>query len=208
MPQEPTVYIVDDDSFIRDLVARVFANVGIAVRTFGSAADLLAQADLHSQCVLVLDVRMPDMSGPELQMVLRERGIDRPIIFLTGFSDVPVAVSAMRNGALDFLIKPFDTPALIDRVRQAFARHDARDDRPSRSDRLRRLATLTPREREVFDLMVTGQSSKEIARTLDCSFRTIDIHRGRVMTKMGAESLAQLVRMNIDLTDRTGSSQA
>jgi two-component system, LuxR family, response regulator FixJ len=208
MAQEPTVYIVDDDSFIRDLVARVFANVGIAVRTFGSAADLLAQADLQSQCVLLLDVKMPDMSGPELQIVLRERGLDLPIIFLTGFSDVPVAVSAMRNGALDFLIKPFDATALIDRVRQAFARHDARDDRPSTSDLLRRLATLTPREREVFDLMVTGQSSKEIARTLDCSFRTVDIHRGRVMTKMGAAGLAQLVRMNIDLTERSGGSQA
>lgn len=208
MPQERTVYIVDDDSFIRELAGMVFANIGLAFRTFGSAHELLTQADLQSQCVLLLDVRMPDMSGPELQMVLRARGIDLPIIFLTGFSDVPVAVSAMRNGALDFLIKPFDTAALIDRVRQAFVRYDARDDRPSVSDHARRLATLTPREREVFDLMVIGKSSKEIARTLECSFRTVDIHRGRVMTKTGAASLAQLVRMNIDLTDRTGDLKA
>ena len=198
MNVDPTVFIVDDDSFMRDLLVQVFSNVGIASLTFRSASELLTLGDLQSRCVLLLDVKMPDMSGPELQIHLRERGVALPIIFLTGLSDVSVAVTAMRNGALDFFVKPFENDALIDRVRKTFARYYSPESPLPAFDYSRRLLTLTPREREVFDLMVTGVSSKRMARALDCSFRTIDIHRSRVMTKMAASSLAQLVRMNIE----------
>jgi FixJ family two-component response regulator len=197
MNSDPTVFIVDDDSFMRDLLVQIFSSVGIASRTFRSASELLALGDLESRCVLLLDVKMPDMSGTELQTLLHDRGVALPIIFLTGLPDVSVAVSAMRNGALDFFVKPFESAALVDRVRKTFARYYAPDSPPPAFDYSRRLVTLTPREREVLDLMVTGVSSKRMARALDCSFRTIDIHRGRVMTKMAASSLAQLVRMSI-----------
>ena len=198
MTDEPTVLIVDDDAIVRDLLAHIFNNAGIPVHTFGSARDLLTRGDLRSRCVLLLDVKMPDMSGPELQMVLRERGIGLPIIFLSGVLDVPVVVDAMRHGARDFLVKPFDSATLIDRVRETFARYYTLECPLPAFEYSRRLVTLTPREREVFDLMVTGVSSKHIARALDCSFRTIDIHRGRVMSKMAARTLAQLVRMNLE----------
>jgi FixJ family two-component response regulator len=198
MSLEPTVFVVDDDSFMRELLQTVFGDAGIPVHTFASADELLSQAVLRAPCVLLLDVRMPGMSGPELQARLRENGVRAPIIFLTGFSDVPVAVAAMRNGAFDFLVKPFDRETLVDRVRQAFATYYEPHDPQAASDYALRVTTLTPRERQVFELMLTGMSSKHIARTLDCSFRTIDIHRGRVMTKMAAGSLAELVRMSAE----------
>jgi len=196
MDHDPILYIVDDDCFIRELLTVVFSDVGVAVRCFSSAGDLLAHADLATRCVLLLDVRMPDMSGPELQTLLRERGLDLPIIFLSGFSDVPVAVAAIRDGARDFLIKPIDSAVLVERVRAAFVMRDVVATPNDDVGHSNRLVALTPREREVFDLMVTGATSKCIARALDCSFRTIDIHRGRVMTKMAARSLVDLVRMD------------
>lgn len=206
MNRDTTVFVVDDDCFARDLLQQVFESVGMPVRVFPSARELLTSGDLHSRCVLLLDVKMPDMSGPELQTVLHRMGIRVPILFLTGFADVPVAVAAMRSGASDFLVKPVDSATLVDHVRQASERFYESQDRPSAIDCARRLSTLTPREREVFDLMVTGVSSKRIARVLNCSFRTIDIHRARVMAKMSAESLAQLVRMSIDGLTRSGAT--
>lgn len=195
------VLIVDDDCFMRDLLTRVLLSDGMQVASFASAADLLAGGQLASASALLLDVHMPDMSGLDLQALLRQRGVDLPVVFISGAADLEIAVTAMRNGAADFIEKPFQGAALIARVRQAMARHAAR---VMPSDRLAdplvqaRLETLTPREREVFDLLVTGMSSKVIARELGGSHRTIEIHRAQVMRKMMARHLPELVRMSIE----------
>ena len=207
----PTVLAVDDDSFMRELLRHVFAANGIALQTFASASELLASNRLHEPAVLLLDVMMPGMTGLELQALLRERGITLPVIFLTGSADVPMAVEAMRGGAVDFLQKPFNTAMLADRVRRAFARcaetalppaDDARAD-----DHARRLDSLTPREREVYDLMILGKTSKLIAAELGGSYRTIEIHRGRVMEKMAAVHLADLVRSAFDAEINAGRNR-
>lgn len=195
------VLAVDDDDFIRDLLHRVLAGAGMQVVSHGSAAELLAAGDLAAATVLLLDVKMPGMSGLDLQDLLRRRGIDLPVVFISGAADLAMAVTAMRNGAADFIEKPFQGALLIERVRRAVARHA---DRVATSERLAdplvlaRFETLTPREREVFDLLVTGMSSKLIARELGGSFRTIEIHRAQVMRKMTARHLPELVRMSIE----------
>ena len=197
----PTVLAVDDDSFVRDVLQHAFAAAGMAVQTFASAADLLASGRLHAPAVLLLDVKMPGMTGLELQALLRERGIALPVIFLTGMADVPMAVAAMRAGAVDFLQKPFVNAVLVERVRRAFARcaeAPVRTARDPDSDYARRLSTLTAREREVYDRMIVGKTSKTIAAELGGSFRTVEIHRTRVMEKMAAAHLADLVRMMFD----------
>lgn len=199
MKPDPTVLVVDDDSFMRELLQRVFENASIPVQTFESAEALLARADLRSRCVLLLDVKMSGMSGTALHQLLRDQGIDVPVLFLTGVADVPMAVAAMRNGAADFIEKPFHNAALVERVRHSFSRLDAAPGFVPEGELATRLESLTPREREVLDLMVTGASSKHIARALGGSFRTIETHRGRVMTKMGADSLADLVRMTLKI---------
>jgi FixJ family two-component response regulator len=196
------VMAVDDDDFMRELLHRVLAGAGMQVASCGSAAELLGAGDLASATVLLLDVNLPGMSGLDLQDLLRRRGIDLPIVFISGASDLGMAVTAMRNGAADFIEKPFQGALLIERVRRAVARHAA--DRVVTSERvadplvLARFETLTPREREVFDLLVTGMSSKLIARELGGSFRTIEIHRAQVMRKMTARHLPDLVRMSIE----------
>jgi two-component system response regulator FixJ len=194
------VLVVDDDTFMRAALRRVFINAGILVETFASAQDLLSYADLCSPGVLLLDVKMPGMSGLELQTVLRERGVVLPVIFLTGSGAIPMAVEAMRNGAVDFLEKPFDNGMLVDRVRWCFDRcatSAAQIASIAHPDHARRVGTLTPREREVYERMTTGKTSKIIARELGCSFRTVEIHRTRVMSKMAASNLADLVRMSL-----------
>lgn len=195
------VLIVDDDGFMRDLLTRVLTAVGMQVASYGSAAELLDAADLDSAGVLLLDLSMPGMSGLELQEVLRRRGIELPVVFISGSADLSMAVTAMRNGAADFIEKPFDGAALVERVRRA-ARRPAepgvRAAVPADPQVRARFETLTPREREVFDLLVTGMSSKLIARELGGSFRTIEIHRAQVMRKMAARNLPELVRMSIE----------
>jgi FixJ family two-component response regulator len=198
MTPVPTVFVVDDDGLMRELLGRVLPSAGIPVRTFASAFDLLAEVDFRSPCVLLLDVQMPGMTGLELQAELRERGVDVPIVFLTASADVPMAVAAMRDGAVDFLEKPFHTDTLVARMRQMLARLDTAAAQTSEQAYGKRLATLTQREREVHDLMVTGQTSKVIAREIGGSFRTIEIHRARIMSKMAATSLADLMRMKIE----------
>jgi len=191
--------VVDDDGTMRVILRRVFAVAGVLVDDFASARELLERGDLLTPAVLLLDVQMPDMSGLELQTLLRERGVTLPVMFLSGTSDLPLAVAAMRSGAVDFLEKPFDPVELVSRVRRAFAMRvqvavePARLESPGELER--RLGTLSPREREVFDLMITGKTSKLIANEIGGSFRTIEIHRSRVMTKMQAPHLADLVRM-------------
>ncbi len=197
----PMVLAVDDDYFTRALLRRALTNGNLRVRTFDSAQDLLENADLYSPAVLLLDVSMPDVSGLKLQMLLRERGVRLPVMFLTGRSNVAMAVGAMRNGAVDFVEKPFEAVDLVERVRHAFASHahppaspPSRRKPAAESENDRRLGSLTTREREVYDRMVFGMTSKLIASELGGSFRTIEIHRGRVMEKMGASNTADLVR--------------
>jgi len=193
------VFIVDDDEDVRDSLRLLLRSVGLEAETFASAQGFLAAFDPQRAGCLVLDIRMPGMSGLDLQKRLSELGATVPIIFITGHSDVPVAVRAMRSGAIDFLQKPFDDQELLDRIHQALAL-DARHRRAlaDRQPILDRLASLTPREREVMDLVVQGLANKNVASELGVSPRTIEIHRARVMAKMKASSLAHLVRMALD----------
>jgi two-component system, LuxR family, response regulator FixJ len=195
------VLAVDDDGFMRELLKRVLGGAGMQVVCFGSAVELLAAGELSTATVLLLDVNLPGMSGLDLQDLLRRRGIELPVVFISGAADLAMAVTAMRNGAADFVEKPFQGTLLIERVRSAVARHAGRVaalQGLADPQVLVRFGTLTPREREVFDLLVTGMSSKLIARELGGSFRTIDIHRAQVMRKMAARHLPDLVRMNLE----------
>jgi two-component system response regulator FixJ len=191
----PVIFVVDDDEGMRSALRRLFISAALAVETFASVQDLLERGDLKRAGVLVLDVMMPGMTGLELQALLIERKIATPIVFLTGAQSVPMAVTAMRRGAADFLEKPFENDDLVKRVRQALHHVPAKDDSALHVEYDRRSALLTPREREVMNHVVAGQTSKEIGRALGVSPRTVEIHRTRVMDKMEAESLAELVRM-------------
>jgi len=191
---EPFVYVVDDDPDVCAALGLLLEAEGHTVRTFDSAVSFLeAYEDRWTGC-LVLDVRMPGMSGLELQHELRRRGMTMPIIFLTGHGDVPMASRAFRSGALDFIEKPFRDDVLLERIDDALERAAAdRAARDSVSRERECYEKLTPREKEVFALVVAGRSNKEIARSLGVSHRTIDVHRARVMEKLGVHSLAELV---------------
>jgi FixJ family two-component response regulator len=198
-PLEHTVFVVDDDDAFRDSLQVLFESVGLEVETFASAASFLDGLDPERRGCLVLDVRMPGMSGLELQSRLNERGISLPIIFITGHGDVPMAVRAMKSGAVDFLTKPFSHQELLDLVQVAL--EGAAEQRQREADRrtvLERLQRLTPREEEVMQLVVEGQANKIIAHRLGISQRTVEIHRSQVMKKMEAASLAELVRMVLE----------
>jgi len=193
--REPTVFVVDDDPSVGDSIRLLLRSVGIPARVFLSAADFLAAYDPKESGCLVLDVRMPGMSGLELQARLHEEGSILPIIFVTAHGDVPMAVSAVRTGALDFIEKPFRDQELLDKIQDALG-EDARlrAERKDLQDIEGRLGSLTPREREVLDLVVAGKANKNIARALDISQRTVEIHRARVMEKMGVRSVSMLVQ--------------
>jgi two-component system, LuxR family, response regulator FixJ len=196
----PTIFVVDDDAAVRDALKLLLRSVGHAVETFGSAQEFLdAYGEDRAGC-LVLDIRMPGMSGLELQQKLNEKHSILPIIFITGHGDVPMAVEAMQAGAVDFIQKPFRDQDLIDRINQALEKDSSnRAALGERNDIRRRLETLTPREREVLDLVVHGKANKVIAGDLKLSQRTVEIHRARVMEKMQASSLAHLVRMVLEV---------
>ena len=193
--EELRVIVVDDDTGVRNALYRLFRAEGIAVEAYDSATALLARGNLAHPAVLVLDIQMPGMSGLELQSVLVERGSRTPIVFLTGASSVPLAVTAMRRGAADFVEKPFDNADLVRRVPGAATRTPRVAVSSQLHDYARRAAALTPREREVMALVVAGHSNKEVARKLAVSPRTVEVHRLHMMEKMGAGSLAELVRM-------------
>jgi two-component system response regulator FixJ len=178
----PTIFVVDDDAAVRDALKLLLRSVGHAVETFGSAQEFLdAYGEDRAGC-LVLDIRMPGMSGLELQQKLNEKHSILPIIFITGHGDVPMAVEAMQAGAVDFIQKPFRDQDLIDRINQALEKDSSnRAALGERNDIRRRLETLTPREREVLDLVVHGKANKVIAGDLKLSQRTVEIHRARVM---------------------------
>jgi two-component system, LuxR family, response regulator FixJ len=195
----PTVFIVDDDDGVRSSIRLLLKSIGLTATPMASAQEFLAAFDPAQPGCLVLDIRMPAMSGMELQQQLNLRGATIPVIFITGHGDVPMAVEAMQHGAFDFLQKPFRDQDLIDRVQKALARD--RDTRAAlqKHDQIRdKLASLTPREREVLELMTKGKQNKVMAVDLGLSQRTVEIHRAHVMEKMGASSVAQLVRMVID----------
>lgn len=195
-----TVFVIDDDEAVRDSLRLLLKSIGIPVRVFGAAQEFLPSYDPQQPGCLVLDIRMPGMSGLELQQQLNLHGATIPVIFITGHGDIPMAVEAMQHGAFDFLQKPFRDQDLIDRVQRALERDATTRSQLKGSERIREhLATLTPREREVLDLVTAGKPNKIMAADLGVSQRTVEIHRARVMEKMEAHSLAQLVRMKMDL---------
>jgi len=200
----PVVYIVDDDDAIRSAVRLLLKSVGLAATAVASAQEFLTTYDPQQPGCLILDVRMPGMSGLELQQQLNMRGAIIPVIFITGHGDVPMAVEAMQQGAFDFLQKPFRDQDLIDRIQRALAKDQTgRAELRERARIKERMESLTAREREVLDLVTSGKPNKIMAADLGVSQRTVEIHRARVMEKMGASSLAQLVRMVLDLKGGT-----
>ena len=197
-PQNSTVFIVDDDQAIRHAMELLMRSVGLEHEIFHSGDDFLEKITEQRPGCLVLDIRMPGLGGLELQEELIKRGNTLPIIFITGHGDVPMAVEAMQKGAVDFIQKPFRDQELLDRIREALETDlERRSAREERAEVAARLEKLTKREREVMDLVVTGKPNKVIAYELGVSQRTVEIHRARVMEKMGARSLADLVRMHM-----------
>ena len=193
---DPIVFVVDDDAAVRDSVQRLIASVGMRVQTFGSTGEFLASKRPDAPACLVLDVRLPDASGLELQRDLAEANVRIPIIFVTGHADVPMTVRAMKAGAVEFLTKPFRGQELLEAIQQAIARDRvAWNERAQMAELRSRYDSLTVREKEVLKLVASGLLNKQIGTELGTSELTIKTHRGRVMEKMQAESLADLVRM-------------
>ena len=197
---EHYVYIVDDDDAVRDALGMLFESAGFSYLAFTSAADFLRELEPSFCGCLVLDIRMPEMSGLELQQKLKMQQCELPIIFITGHGDMPMAVEAMRQGAIDFLRKPIDEEDLLYRVQTAFELHaDNREKRQLLQLVEDKLASLTDREMQVFVLVTNGEANKAIASELSISERTVEVHRSQVMKKLDAKTLAQLVRMRIEL---------
>jgi two-component system response regulator FixJ len=198
----PTVYVVDDDDGMRRALDTLLGTVGYETAVFSRPSEFLANFKADSPGCLVLDIRMPDMSGLELQQHLNRTGSMLPVIFITGHGDVPMAVQAMKEGAFEFIQKPFRDQDLLDRINHAL-KQDAENRHmvARRAEVLHRLESLTPRERQVMDLVVDGAANKVIAIDLDLSERTVEIHRAKVMEKMGARSVAHLVKLHLTLTD-------
>jgi two-component system response regulator FixJ len=197
MPTEHIVHVVDDDEAVRDSVAFLLRSAQFEVETYESAAAFLGKAAGATGCILT-DVRMPEMSGIELMRCLKELAINLPVIVMTGHGDVPLAVEAMKAGAVDFIEKPFNDDAMLTAVRAALARGEAVGKREAeRAEIEQRLNSLSGREREVLLGLVRGQPNKIIAHELGISPRTVEIYRANVMTKMDAPSLSDLVRMSL-----------
>jgi FixJ family two-component response regulator len=195
-----TVYIVDDDDGMRRALTVLMSTVGYHAVAFARPTEFLQKLDANQHGCLVLDVRMPEMSGLEVQQQLNRAGSLLPVILITGHGDIPMAVQAMKDGAFDFLQKPFRDQELLDRINAALkqdAENRAAVER--HADLRRREESLTPREREVMALVVDGKANKVIAIDLGLSERTVEIHRANVMEKMGARSVAHLVKMNLTL---------
>lgn len=200
MNNEPTVYVVDDDDELRHSLEWTIRSVGLRVASFSGPREFLQVFDPGSAGCLVFDLRLPDMSGLELHRAVRARGSRQPFIIITGHGDVPAAVTAMRQGAVDFIEKPFSRQQLLERIHQAIERDAAaRRDASDHADVRIRLATLTPRERDVVRLVVAGMLTKEVGRHLNISPKTVEVHRSNVIRKMGVESVAQLVRKIVPL---------
>lgn len=198
MSSDPTVFVVDDDQAIRSSLKWLIESVGLRVEVHATANEFMQNYYPGRAGCLLLDVRMPGMSGLELQEHLAQRQIHIPVIIITGHGDVPMAVRAMKAGAVDFIEKPFNDELLLESIRKALAVDEKqRDVQSQRAGIASRLAHLTPREHEVMRMVTEGRSNKEIALELGVSAKTVEAHRARVMEKMEAGSLAELVRMVI-----------
>ncbi len=196
MSMEPIVFVVDDDQAIRRSLKWLIESVGLQVETYASADEFMRSYYPGRAGCLLLDVRMPGMSGLELQEHFARNDIHIPIIIITGHGDVPMAVRAMKAGAIDFIDKPFNDELLLESIRNALAiDQQQREFQGRRAEIAARLAHLTPREHEVMEMVTEGRSNKEIAMDLGVSAKTVEVHRARVMEKMEAGSLAELVRM-------------
>jgi FixJ family two-component response regulator len=194
------VYIIDDDEAVRDSISMLLESAELPCRAFASADEFFAQLDDSQRGCLVLDIRMPGMDGLQLQQRLAESGSTLPVIFITGHGDVPMAVEAMRHGALDFLRKPVNEADFIDRIQHALDLESGNwHQKLDRQQQLERIASLTEREREVYELVAEGLANKAIAGKLGISERTVEVHRAQVMKKLDAKTLAQLVRIHLQL---------
>ncbi|OZB20648.1 MAG: DNA-binding response regulator [Marinobacter sp. 34-60-7] len=199
---QQTVYVVEDDEAVRDSLELLLKSDGKPVKTYESANAFLKEySDKMAGCI-VLDIRMPGMDGMELQKKLNDKHSILPIIFVTGHGDVPMAVDAMKEGAVDFIQKPYREEALLEKIEAALTQDlEQRKSLDEKQEIVRRVKSLTPREREIMDRMIAGQANKVIAIELEISQRTVEIHRSRVMHKMGTHSLAHLVRMVLSVKD-------
>lgn len=206
--EKATVFVVDDDASVRKALARSIQVAGLNVKTFASAREFLDQGSPESPGCLVLDVRMPGLSGLDLQAELNSRNIRTPIVFITGHGDIPLSVKAMKGGAVDFLTKPFKVANLLEVIQEALKK-DARlqASRAEQAEVQRRIQTLTPREREVLGLVVKGLLNKQIAAELGAAERTVKVHRGRMMQKMQVGSVAELVHA-VELAKAEGGPAA
>jgi two-component system, LuxR family, response regulator FixJ len=199
---QQTVYVVEDDEAVRDSLELLLKSDGKSVKTYENANAFLKDYSESMAGCIVLDIRMPGMDGMELQKKLNDRHSILPIIFVTGHGDVPMAVDAMKEGAVDFIQKPYREEALLEKIEAALQQdEEQRKTLGEKQEILRRVKTLTPREHEIMDRMIEGQANKVIAIELEISQRTVEIHRSRVMHKMGTHSLAHLVRMILSVKD-------
>jgi FixJ family two-component response regulator len=193
---KPTVFIIDDDEAMRDSLGLLMRSVGINYETYSNAQSFLENYEESRSGCLLLDIRMPGMSGLDLQQKLQEMDAELPILFITGHGDVPMAVEAMKKGAVDFFQKPFRDQALLDRISQVMTQLNDNQKKQAERQQIRsRLERLTTRENEILNLVVQGVGNKVIAADLGISQRTVELHRAHVMQKMQADSLAQLVQM-------------
>ena len=197
---EQRVYIIDDDDAVRDAMSMLLESDSIAHSCFSSAVEFFDYYNGNQRGCLVLDIRMPGMTGLELQSRLKQSGSTLPVIFMTGHGDVPMAVEAMRQGAIDFMRKPIIEQDLLVRIQQAFEHESGiRTRMQNREQSKARIQSLTQRELQIFEQVAEGQANKVIALDLGISERTVEVHRAQVMKKLGAKTLAQLVRIRIDL---------
>ena len=203
----PVVFVVDDDPAVREALSSLFRSVGMRVELFSSAAEFLRTALPETDCCLVLDVRLPGLSGLDFQAQLAKASINVPIVFMTGHGDIPMTVRAMKAGAVEFLTKPFRDQDMLDAVQLAFARDHARRESEKATSGLRAsFDTLTAREQEIMALVAAGLMNKQIAAEIGVSEITVKFHRGNVTRKMGARSVADLVRMADMLGVRRGKA--
>lgn len=197
---DPLVFVVDDDDAVRDSISWLISSVDLKVQAYASAGDFLAQCRPGQAGCLITDIRMPELSGLDLQDELNRRGCDIPVIVITGHGDVQTAVRAMKAGAFDFIEKPFNDQLLLDLVNRAVASSvESLREQIEQAEVKTRIGSLTPREKQVLDLISIGDSNKAIAHGLDISEKTVEAHRARVMSKMQAKSLAALVKMVISI---------